>query len=173
MGQIVSQVLHSSGVNVTAIDRDPSHIHNAERFGFKVYYGDGSRLDTLLTAGALDARAVILCMDDARAVTQAVSGLREKSPNLTIIACAHDRMHEIEMQPLGADVIVRETLESSLLMAREALARMGHDNRTIEDYVQQFRKRDRERLLAQIDHGPEAGLDLLHQRFNPAADEEN
>ena len=82
-----------------------------------------------------------------------------------IIVCAHDRLHEIELRPLGPDVIVRETLESSLLMAREALSRMGFDAGTIEDYIQQFRKLDRERLLAQIDAGPEAGKHLIHQRF--------
>lgn len=165
MGQIVSQVLLNSGVKVTAIDRNAAHIRNAERFGFKVYFGDASRLDLLITAGVLEARAIILCMDDSKAVSHSVEILRERCPNLTIIACAHDRLHEIELRPLEPDVIVRETLESSLTMAREALSRMGHDDRTIEDYIQQFRKFDRKRLLAQIDEGPEAGMDFMHQRF--------
>ena len=172
MGQIVSQVLMNSGVKVTAIDRNAGHIRNAERFGFKVYFGDASRLDLLITAGVLEARAIILCMDDTKAVNHALAVLRERCPNLTIIVVAHDRMHEIELRPLEPDVIVRETLESSLLMAREALSRMGHDDRVIEDYIQQFRQLDRERLLAQIDEGPEAGMDLLHQRFT-STDKEN
>ena len=166
MGQIVSQVLLNSGVRVTAIDGNPAHIKNAERFGFKVYYGDASRLDILKTAGAENARAVILCMDNTSAVNQAVEGLRETCPGLTIIACAHDRMHEIDLAPLGPDVIVRETLESSIVMAREALSRMGHEENDIDDYVEQFRKRDRERLLAQRDYGPEAGKELLHARYD-------
>ena len=170
MGQIVSQVLQNSGVAVTAIDRNASHIRNAERFGFKVYFGDASRLDLLITAGVLEARSIILCMDDPKSVNHAVAVLRERCPNLTIIACAHDRLHEIELRPLNPDVIVRETLESSLTMAREALSRMGHEDRTIEDYIQQFRKRDRQRLLAQIDEGPEAGMDLMHKRFKSSAD---
>lgn len=62
-------------------------------------------------------------------------------------------------------MIVRETLESSLLMALRALARFGHDERTIEDFIEQFRKLDRERLLAQIDFGPDVGRDLLQKRF--------
>ncbi len=167
VGQIISQVLANSGVQVTAIDRNPDHIRNAERFGFKVNYGDAARLDVLTTAGAADARSVILCMDHKESVNRAVMGLRERFPNLTIIACAHDRMHEIELQQLEPDVIVRETLESSLLMAREALSRMGHDRKTIDEYVQQFRVRDRERLLAQRDYGPEAGKDLIYARFDP------
>ena len=173
VGQIISQVLNSSGVDVTAIDNNASHIRNAEQFGFKVYFGDGSRLDTLMTAGAMNAKSVILCMDDTEAVNRAVSALRERNPGLTIIVAAHDRMHEIELQPLGADVIVRETLESSLLVAREALSRMGRDSADIEDYVQQFRKRDRERLLAQIDSGPLAGAHLLREQFKPAASKDS
>lgn len=165
VGQIVSQVLRNSGVEVTAIDFNPAHIRNAQRFGFKVYFGDASRLDLLMTAGAAEARAVILCMDRPEAVNHAAGSLRSALPNLTILACAHDRMHEIELTPIGVDVIVRETLESSLLIAREALSLMGHDGGDIEDFVQQFRKRDRERLLAQRDYGMEAGKELLHTPF--------
>ncbi len=165
MGQIISQVLSNSGVQVTAIDRSTSHIRNAERFGFKVYYGDASRLDILRMAGAGDARAVILCMDETEAVNHATQQLRDAFPNLPILVVAHDRTHEIELRPLEPDFIVRETLESSLLIAREALARIGRDESEIEDYVEQFRKRDRERLLAQADYGPEAGMELLHARY--------
>jgi len=165
VGQIVSQVLMNSGVDIIAIDRNPSHIRNAERYGFTVYFGDGARLDILESAGAADAKAIILCMDDVEAVNHATQMLREKYPNLMIAAIAHDRLHEIELRKLGPDLIVRETLESSIAMARETLARMGFEPSTIEDYIQQFRTLDRERLLAQIDAGPEAGKHLLKQKF--------
>lgn len=165
MGQIISQVLNSSGVSVVAIDRSPSHIRNAQRFGFTVYYGDGARLDTLIAAGALDARAVILCMDDPPSVNHAARALKARAPTVPLLVIAHDRMHEIELRKLEPEVIVRETLESSLLVSREALARLGHDERTIEGIIQQFRKLDRERLLAQIDYGAEAAKDLLSRKF--------
>lgn len=169
MGQIISQILSAAGVTVTAIDKDPNHIRNAQRFGFKVYYGDASRLDVLMTAGALNARAVVLCIDDAQAANRAARALRARSPTVLILAVAHDRIHEIELQPIGVDFIVRETLESSLAIARETLSKFGHDHETIEDYVEQFRKRDRERLLAQVDAGPDAGMELLHQKFTAAS----
>ncbi|MEM6415696.1 MAG: monovalent cation:proton antiporter-2 (CPA2) family protein [Pseudomonadota bacterium] len=168
MGQIVSQVLLSAGCTVTAIDRDPKHIQNAERFGFKVYYGDAARLDVLLTAGAGEACAVILTMDNAEAVNYAVGALRQRFPNLPIMAVAHDRMHEIDLRPLTPNFIVRETLESSLTLARETLRTMKVSDEQIEDYVQEFRVRDRERLLAQMDYGPEAGLEIMHKRFKGA-----
>ena len=91
--------------------------------------------------------------------------LREKLPNVTILAVAHDRLHEIELRKLGPDVIVRETLESSILIAREALLGMGLEPGVVEDSIQGFRKLDRERLLAQVDHGVEAGGPLLRQMY--------
>lgn len=165
MGQIISQVIARAGIRVIAIDRNPSHIRNAERFGFKVYYGDGARVDTLITAGALEAKAVVLCMDDSDAVNQAVASLRERSHALFIVAVAHDRMHEIALRPLDPSVIVRETLESSLLIARKTLGEFGHDERTIDDFIAQFRELDRERLLQQMDYGIEAGRDALKRLF--------
>jgi Trk K+ transport system NAD-binding subunit len=48
---------------VTAIDTDADDDPGRRRaFGFKVYYGDGTRLDVLRAAGADDARLVAICM---------------------------------------------------------------------------------------------------------------
>ena len=165
MGQIISQVLGPAGFKVTAIDSNPDHIRNAARFGFKVYYGDASRLDVLLTAGAEDARAVIFTMDDPAAVNHAVEATRARMPGALILAVAHDRMHEMALRPLGADLIVRETLESSLHIARETMLRLNLPDAQADDFIEQFRVRDRERLLAQMDYGPEAGFEALHADF--------
>jgi monovalent cation:proton antiporter-2 (CPA2) family protein len=170
VGQIVSQVLLNSGVRVTAIDRNPDHIRNAERFGFKVYYGDGGRLDTLFTAGVLESRGVVMTMDDREAVNKAVQSIRAFTPALPIFVVAHDRLHEIAVRPMGPDVVVRETLESSLLMAREILKRLDYADGMIDEFIEEFRRRDRERLLAQLDYGPEAAKHLIHQPFGAAKD---
>jgi monovalent cation:proton antiporter-2 (CPA2) family protein len=168
VGQIISQVLMNSGVKVTAIDSNPEHIRNAERFGFKVYYGDGGRFDTLFTAGVLESRGVVLTMDDREAVNRAIEAIRAWAPTLPVFVVAHDRMHEIAVRPLGPDVVVRETLESSLLMAREVLNSLGFQPAMIEEFIEEFRRRDRERLLAQMDYGPEAAKDLIHAKFAAA-----
>ena len=62
-GQIVSQPLLLRGIDVSIIDNDVEMIQAAARFGFKVYYGDGTRLDILHAAGAGSARAVLICVD--------------------------------------------------------------------------------------------------------------
>ena len=50
-GQIVSQCLLAEGIDVTTIDNDPEMMQSAAGFGFKVYYGDGTRLDVLARGG--------------------------------------------------------------------------------------------------------------------------
>ena len=49
--QIVCQSLLVRGINVSVIDRNIENIRAAAKFGFKVYYGDGIRLDVLRAAG--------------------------------------------------------------------------------------------------------------------------
>jgi glutathione-regulated potassium-efflux system protein KefB len=44
-GQVMSQSLLARDVDVTIIDTDIEMIRSAEEFGFKIYYGDGTRLD--------------------------------------------------------------------------------------------------------------------------------
>jgi len=51
-GQVTSQLLLARGVDVTIIDNNTDMIRNAEKFGFKIYYGDGCRLDILHASGA-------------------------------------------------------------------------------------------------------------------------
>ena len=48
--QIVCQSLLVRGINVSVIDRNIENIRAAAKFGFKVYYGDGIRLDVLREA---------------------------------------------------------------------------------------------------------------------------
>jgi len=169
MGQIISQVLKSSGVAVTALDRNSAHVANARRLGYDVYFGDGARLDTLAAAGAADARAIVLCIDDQEATNAAIEAAKARWPAVPVLVVAHDRMHEIALKPLEPDFIVRETLESSLAVAREALRRLGFADAEVEDLVFRFRSIDRERLLAQIDGGPEAGSPFLRRRFDDPA----
>ncbi|MGE3926120.1 MAG: monovalent cation:proton antiporter-2 (CPA2) family protein, partial [Lautropia sp.] len=69
VGQIVSQHLLSMGARIAIIDSNPQVARDAEEFGFKVWYGDGTRMDVLHAAGAHEAVAILVCIDDAAAAT--------------------------------------------------------------------------------------------------------
>src|SRR5690606_4343929 len=62
--QVASQALLARGMDVSIIESDVEMIEAASRFGFKVYYGDGTRLDILHASGAGRAKAILVCVDN-------------------------------------------------------------------------------------------------------------
>jgi glutathione-regulated potassium-efflux system protein KefB len=61
--QVVSQPLLAHRIDVSLIETDVEMIQAAAAFGFKVYYGDGTRLDVLRASGAGEADAILVCVD--------------------------------------------------------------------------------------------------------------
>ncbi|HEY9643770.1 MAG TPA: monovalent cation:proton antiporter-2 (CPA2) family protein, partial [Coleofasciculaceae cyanobacterium] len=63
-GQIIGRLLLANGCQITVLDHSPAQIDLLRRFGWKVFYGDASRLDLLHAAGAERARLLVLAIDD-------------------------------------------------------------------------------------------------------------
>jgi Kef-type K+ transport system membrane component KefB/voltage-gated potassium channel Kch len=164
-GQIVAQCLVAEGVDVTAIDNDPEMIEAATRFGFKVYYGDGSRLDVLRAAGAGEARVIALCNDDPDMTLRIVDLVRAEFPDTKLYVRAYDRRHSLRLIAKGVDFELRDTFESALVFGRRALEALGLDPeraQAIEDFV---RARDLDRLALQQAQGVSAGIELWRTRL--------
>ena len=160
-GQIVSQPLLARGYSVTTIDNDPEMIRVAASFGFKVYFGDGARLDILHAAGAGNASLILVCVDDRTAATRMVELVRHEFPNALLLARAYDREHGLELVKAGVDYPVRETFESAIKFARAALDRLGEPEDAIEDAIAELRRRDEERFALQRTGGMMAGRELM------------
>lgn len=160
-GQVVTQVLLSRGCAVTVIDRNVEAVRNAARFGFKIFYGDGTRLDVLRAAGAGSARVIVLCVDDRNAALAMADLIRAEFPLVKLHARAYDRVHALELMNREVDVVMRETTLSALELGRETLLALGSDEETADLITQDVRARDHQRLLAQKEAGMMAGRELL------------
>jgi glutathione-regulated potassium-efflux system protein KefB len=160
-GQIASQPLIAKGYSITIIDNDTEMIQAAQQFGFKIYYGDGTRLDILHAAGAGTADAVLVAVDDKKGAVRIVELLKSEFPLVKVMARAFDRGHAIELIAAGADYQLREMFESALKFGGEALRQFGTDPIEIEDILLGVRERDRQRFAAQLVGGIAAGRDLL------------
>ena len=167
-GQIVAQYLLAEKIDVTTIDLDPVMIQVAGRFGFKVYYGDGTRLDVLRAAGADEARLVAICIDKEDATNKIVDLIRSEFPGTKIYARSYDRGHTLQLLAKGVDYEMRETFESAMRFGRETIQAIGIDAdraAIVEDFI---RTRDRDRLAVQQAEGIYAGIDMLRTRPTPA-----
>jgi glutathione-regulated potassium-efflux system protein KefB len=161
-GQLVSQCLLAQEIDVTIIDRDPEMIRQAGRFGFKVYYGDGTRLDVLRAAGTTRARLVAICVDDRDAASHIVDLVRAEFPGTALYVRSYDRRHSLKLIAQGVDFELRETYESALAFGRETLVAIGLDPDRAQEVAEFVRRRDLDRLALQQAEGISAGLDLLH-----------
>jgi monovalent cation:proton antiporter-2 (CPA2) family protein len=170
-GQVVTQTLFTHNIDVTVIDRNVERIRSAARFGFKIYYGDGTRLDVLRAAGAGRAKLIAVCVDDKAAANRMVELALAEFPDARVIARAFDRVHAIELKKLGVDRFVRETFESALTFGRFALEALGLTADEAVEVVADVRRRDLQRLEAQATDGIAARPDLLRGQQLPVTPE--
>ena len=164
-GQIVSQCLLAEDIDVTTIDNDPEMIQDAGGFGFKVYYGDGTRLDVLRAAGAGEARLVAVCIDNRQAASRIVDLVRAEFPGTKLYVRSYDRRHTLQLIAKGVDFELRETYESALVFGRSTLEALGLNSERAAATEQFVRARDLDRLAVQQAEGLSAGTDLLNTRM--------
>lgn len=164
-GQIVSQCLLAEAIDVTTIDNDPEMIQDAGGFGFKVYYGDGTRLDVLRAAGAGQARLVAICIDNREAASRIVDLVHTEFPGTKVYVRSFDRRHTLQLIAKGVDFELRETYESALVFGRNTLEALGLDSERAAAIEQFVRARDLDRLAVQQAEGLSAGVDLLRTRM--------
>lgn len=147
-GQIIGRLLYANGIQPTVLDHDAEAIEALRKFGWRVFYGDATRLDLLRIAGAERARVLVLAVDDMAHSIAIASLVREHFPQLTVVARARNVQHYFALRDLGVKLIERETLDSALMSGRSVLETLGwqpHDARTL---ALRFRRHTLEQLEA-------------------------
>ncbi|QXC52593.1 monovalent cation:proton antiporter-2 (CPA2) family protein (plasmid) [Agrobacterium salinitolerans] len=161
-GQIVSQPLLAAGSSISIIETDTDAIRDAGAFGFKVYYGDGARLDILHAAGGHNARLIVIAVNDREASLKIAELVRAEFPLVPVLARSLDREHAIELIHAGVEWQVRETFESALALGEKALGLMDIDVDERASVMEDVRRRDGERFAMETAEGIYAGRDLIH-----------
>ncbi|ARR56995.1 MULTISPECIES: cation:proton antiporter domain-containing protein [Sphingomonadales] len=164
-GQTVAQMLMAAGTRVSLIDNEIEQIDVAEKFGSKVFYGDGTRVELLRHAGADQACAIIFCVDGDGLGKAQLQPVLNAFPNAAVLVRAFDRRHMMVLGRLDIAGAVRELFESAVVLGREALEAVGVSEANIDKIEAEYRRRDGLRLEAQI-----AADDLTVRRdmmFNP------
>ncbi len=141
-GQIVGRVLSAQGLKVTVLDHDPDTVEGLREFGFRVFYGDATRLDLLRIAGAGNAKAVVVAVDDIDQSLEIVDLVRENFPQAAIIARARNVSHLYQLRDRGVEHIEREVFESTLRSARSVLEVLGWPAHEAREQVMRFRERN-------------------------------
>jgi glutathione-regulated potassium-efflux system protein KefC len=139
-GQIVGRMLAAQGIAATVLDHDADMIEAARAFGYKVFYGDATRLDLLRTAGAQEAKVLVIAVDDTAQSLAIVDLAREHFPHLELVARAYDVTHWNELRDRGVVRVEREVFESSLRSARTVLEVLGFAPHEARAHAMRFRR---------------------------------
>jgi glutathione-regulated potassium-efflux system ancillary protein KefC len=152
VGMIVGRLLFAYGCRATVLDHDPDQIALLRKFGFKVFYGDATRLDLLEAAGAAKAKVIVVAVDDVDESLRIVELVQEHFPGLAIIARARNVQHYRRLRDRGVTLIERETFEAALRLGRDVLERLGaepYEARLVADTFRRHNRADLERMIGQ------------------------
>lgn len=148
-GQMIARTLRMKKIPFTALEASFEQVDFVRKFGNKIYFGDASRLDLLRAARAELAEIFVLAIDDVEASVKTAEMVKKHYPHLRIYARARNRVHAYRLMDIGVDRLIRETLLSSLELARDVLVALGHSEREADEAIRRFREHDEDQLQRQ------------------------
>jgi CPA2 family monovalent cation:H+ antiporter-2 len=153
-GSTVGRFLRANGIEATFLDNDPDRVNFLRKVGFKVYYGDATRADFLLAAGADDARIFVSALDSPEDNARIAESVRKFFPHLEILIRASNRNDAYGLFEEGFENVYRESLDTSVKVGVDVLRRFGIGAYTATRAGQNFVKYDEAavRDLAQHRH---------------------
>jgi CPA2 family monovalent cation:H+ antiporter-2 len=151
-GQRLTHLLEHEKIEVIALDMDPERVRGAAAAGERVVYGDASRHETLVAAGAARASALVITFADTQLALRILHHVRTINPALPVIVRTLDDADLDRLIAAGASEVVPETFESSLMLASHALVLLGVPLRRVVRRIRDVRE-DRYSLMRGFFHG--------------------
>jgi voltage-gated potassium channel Kch len=167
VGSIIGRFLQANGIQATYLDINPNNVDLLRKMGLKVFYGDAARYDMLHAAGADEAKLLIIAVDDPDKTFEMVETVKKHFPNIEIIARTSGWFDSYKLIDAGIENIYRETLDTSLKMAADALFKMGYRRYQTHRAIKTFRKHDERyvRELAEMHHNQQMLIRGAKQRI--------
>ncbi len=148
-GQVVARVLRVRRITFTALESSFEQVDVVRRFGFKIYFGDASRLELLHAAKADRADIFVLAIDDVEMSIRTAQLVKRHFPRLKIYARARNRHHVYRLLDIGVERIVRETFLSGLDLADSVLQSLGVPKTEAAQTIERFKTYDEALILRQ------------------------
>jgi monovalent cation:H+ antiporter-2, CPA2 family len=124
-GNTVGRFLRAHKIRTTILEHDSDRVDLLRKLGFKVYYGDATRYDLLKSAGALEAKLLIVSIDDQEKRLQMIETVKKHFPNLRMLVRASDRFDAYDQMNAGMLHVYRESLDTALRVGVDALKFLG------------------------------------------------
>jgi monovalent cation:H+ antiporter-2, CPA2 family len=137
-GSTIGRFLRANGVNATILDHDSDRVDLLRKMGFKVFYGDATRVDLLESAGAADARILVSAIDSPEVNITLVETVRKHFPHLQLMIRTKNRFDAYQLMNMNVENIYREHLDTSVRMGVDILKKFGFRAYTLHRAGQNF-----------------------------------
>lgn len=166
-GSIVGRLLRANDVGITVLEHDSDRVELLRKLGLKVFYGDASRQDLLLAAGAEKARVLILAFNDHEKTINIVHMVRKHYPHLTIFTRSSGRTEVFNLLDEGLHHVYRDTFDTSLKVGIDALTTLGFRSYQAHRVAKTFRHHDEDatHALRHVRHDKKTFISLARQRI--------
>lgn len=171
-GSTIGRFLRANGVEATILDHNSDHVQLLRKMGFKVYYGDSTRVDLLKSAGAENASIIITSVDSPATNQKLISVIQKHFPHLHIMAKAKNRAEAYELIDMGLKNIYRENLHTAVKLGIDVLVKMGKRRYTAIRQGQKFLKYDEETIPQMAEYRHNQKLYILKTRETYKLEEE-
>jgi monovalent cation:proton antiporter-2 (CPA2) family protein len=150
VGQVIGRILSMRHIPFTALEVSSHQVEFVRGFGNKVYYGDPTNMQLLRSAHIEKAKVLVIAVDDQEAALKIAEEVRSHYPSTIILARARSRQHELKLREIGVHYVIRETLESTLLLGTELLGQLGLSDTDAREAINVFRRHDADVLDRQL-----------------------
>ena len=147
-GQNLAIFLKRLNIPFVALDLNTTLITEAWEAGDPVYYGDSSRSETLIQAGIYNAKALVITFPEVKTSEHISREVKRLRADLPLIVRTRDDRHLEQLLDSGADEVIPDTLESSMMLAQHTLSKLGLAQGAIDDMLADAREGQYARIRA-------------------------
>jgi len=140
IGQTVSRFLKQESIDFVAIDIDPLRATKARDAGENVLFGSSRQAELLHAAQLSKAKLVVIAFGEDKQSIDVIQKVRSLAPNVPILVRTRNDDQLDELHAAGANEVVPESLEGSLMLVSQVLSLTGVPFSRIVRRVQKERK---------------------------------
>jgi len=141
-GGVVVRFLRANGIRPTVLESDSERVDLLRRLGLKAYYGDARRHELLHSAGAEEAKMLVIAVGGQDRTMELVEMAKKHFPHLKIFARADGWFESFELVQRGVDHIYRESSDTALRTGSDVLRRLGLRGHQTHRAAQRFLRAD-------------------------------
>ena len=140
IGQTVSRFLKQESIDFVAIDIDPLRTTKAREAGENVLFGSSRQAELLHAAKLSKAKLVVIAFGEDKQSLDVIQKVRALAPDVPILVRTRNDDQLDELHAAGANEVVPESLEGSLMLVSQVLSLSGVPFSRIVRRVQKERK---------------------------------